>query len=168
MWLPTENELKSHLSVNANCTLESWFLCRITRCNFIRDLVHTKISTSKVCNHVLSYFSASRSAYSMFKVSFSILGFKVNSNYLKLSVRLKDSGISDLLAPTAPTVKISGISLNWRGEWFRIHEQYGFNNFLLQYKNKEQLSGFSKQGCVVREMIIFCCGVIWRWASEEK
>ena len=52
----------------------------------------------------------------MFKVSFSILGFKVNSNYLKLSVRLKDSGISDLLAPTTPTAKISGISLNWRGE----------------------------------------------------
>ena len=39
-----------------------------------------------------------------------------NSNYLKLSVRLKDSGISNLLAPTTPTGKITGISLNRNGE----------------------------------------------------
>ena len=92
-----------------------------------------------------------------------------NSNYLKLSVRLKDSGISNLLAPTTPTGKITGISLNRNGEWFRIPEQYGFHTFLLQYKNKVYLSRFSKQCYWVREIINFTGGgrLIGWWASQE-
>ena len=101
LWLPTENKLKSHPSVNANCTVDSWFRCKITRCNFLWNLVHTNISTSKVCHDVLSYFSASRSVESMLMFSFSILGFKVNYKLQKqtFSTQNKPKAISIIEHP---------------------------------------------------------------------
>ena len=59
LWIPTENELKSHPSVNANCTVDYCFVCKISRCNIMMDYMENQFLKNEQIHIIIYYYSFS-------------------------------------------------------------------------------------------------------------